>query len=97
MNKQTLFEVAEDSPCHGNGWCFLREYSIYMGLDRTVMQFRLIMDYRYLLGTKLNREVKDEEAAKFWVREGFAKKFAEVYDTNPNISHQELKDKLFNQ
>lgn len=95
MNQQTLLEVAEDSPCHCQGWCFLRNFLLYAASDRVAMQIRLMVDYRYLLGLRFNHEVKDEESTRLWIDEGYAKRFGEIYDANPQITHQELKKRLF--
>ena len=95
MKKETLEQVTEDSPCGGKGWCFLREYFLHLGSDRSAMQIRLMLDYRYVLGKKLGREVTDEEAFESWVTEGYASKFAEIYRKEEAAYHQSLKKQLF--
>lgn len=96
MKKQTLQEVTEDSPCHWQDWCFLKDYFLHLGSDRTAMQIRIMVDYRYILGKKLGREVTDKEAFDSYVSDGYSKSFSDIYDINPQISHRELKRKLFN-
>ena len=95
MRTLTLQQVTEDSPCQGKGWCFLREYFLHLGSDRTAMQIRAMVDYRYIIGAKLKREVTDEEAFESWVKDGYALKFAQVYDVHQEMLHKELKKQLF--
>jgi len=46
---------------------------------RMLEQQRCISDYRYLLGEKEHRKVSSAEAAKRWIRDGFAESFSEVW------------------
>lgn len=96
-HKETLETLAAECPAKGK-WCFLREFLLHAGLDdRTLAQARIMFDFRYMLGVWDKREYSDQESFDLYVTKGYAKRFADIYDspTNVNIGHEELFYKMF--
>jgi len=50
--------------------------------DRFLEQHKCVEKYKYELSSKLKKELSWDEAYFSWCEEGYAKRFAEVYDEN---------------
>jgi hypothetical protein len=85
-NGKTHLEVVEDvCGCEGENYCILRELIIAGGPDdRTLDQMKCLEIFKFERGIKddENDEGGWEKASKLWVAEGYAAKFAKVYDEN---------------
>mgnify|MGYP001580823657 CR=1 FL=1 len=85
--RRTHREVIEDicgdgidnSPCVGR-YCILKELVLLDDKgDRFLEQMKCIERFKYERSKKEDREIGWGEAHKLWIGEGFADRFAEVY------------------
>jgi hypothetical protein len=94
MNGKTLQDIMKDCPCDPAKWCFLKELVKHIGLkDDAAEQIRLIFTLKFLMSTKVGRDVGEEVAWASWVNDGYAARFREVYKDGMN--REELEHKIF--
>jgi len=93
MNKKTLQDLIEDSPCNGEGWCFLRALIEHTGLsDRQAEQIRLFFDHKWRESQKVGYDVGEEYAVKDFIGK-YGEKFAKVW--KEGMTHAELFEAIF--
>ena len=89
---RTHREVIEDicvddcdtSPCNGK-YCLLKEIILLSDKgDRFLEQMKCIERFKYERSKKYDRDIGWKEAHKLWIDEGFADRFAEVYQEEMN-------------
>ena len=74
-----------------NGYCILKE--IFLSRDtqeRTLVQCKCVEVLKYSESQKQNREIKWPEAWMIWNDLGYAAKFAEIYDKNPEAEYLDI-------
>ena len=85
---RTHREVIEDicvddcdtSPCNGK-YCLLKEIILLSDKgDRFLEQTKCVEIFKYERSNLFGRDIGWEEAHKIWIQEGFAQKFAELYE-----------------
>jgi hypothetical protein len=93
MEKGLVKMVTGDSPCKGDGWCFLRdELMTYVGMaPRQIVQMRLMVDYRYVTSKKLGYNLAEipHATSNGWVNEKYAERFEEAWKKTQ--SYEEIK------
>ncbi len=93
MHKAIIEDLAQDCPCHNEGWCFFRELLTHIGLtDRNAEQLRLIQHYKFMQSKKEGEDIGNERACKEFIAQ-YSAKFAEVYQED--MRHTELFEKVF--
>ena len=93
MNNKTIEDLCKDSPCKGEGWCFLKELVRHMGMnDRMAEQTRLIYDYKFIQSSKEGSDIGLKRATEEFIQK-YATKYATVW--HEGITHDELKYRVF--
>lgn len=97
INKEILEDLANDCPCDGKKWCFLRELIKHTSLsDRQAEQWRLFYDYKYMQSKKIGKDVSEEKGENNLFIEFiglYAKKFDDVY--REGMRNGELFEQVF--
>jgi aromatic ring hydroxylase len=76
---RVLRELREDCDCQNCKYCPLEVLVKSMG-DRLLEQHKMVEKFKFERGAKLKREIDWDEAYQMWITDGYAKKFAEVYN-----------------
>ena len=88
----TLDDITADD-CPHNEYCILKEMIHSSGLtNRTVEQYKCYVMLRYDFNVQNKTDISTEEAALKWVREGYAKEFAKIYQEG--MDHNEIYFKI---
>ena len=87
MAKKSHTETLEDiTNCKKK--CILKSIVVRAVTDRDLEQIKCIGTYRDEVGKKEDRRLTWTEITEKWIKEGYAKKFAEVYD--PKLHFNEI-------
>lgn len=75
-----ISEIAEECSC-SNGYCFFRKLIETMHPDiRMLVQMKCIEKFKYEESERQRDNIGWHRAGMQWVDDGFAKRFADVYD-----------------
>lgn len=86
---RTIEDVIKDCCPHPHEYCFLKEIVKLCGInDRVLEQIECIEKFRYERNQQNMGDMDLDEARILWEKEGFAKRFAEVY--KEGIKNNEL-------
>jgi hypothetical protein len=88
-NLKLLNEICEVQPCHkGEDYCLLKEIIKHDAKynDRLIMQIALIDKFKYERSEKTGKDIGWEKAFNLFVDEGFAKKFADLWNEDETIN-----------
>ena len=67
------------SECHD--YCENIIYLLKKGVgDRVLLQFKCVEELKWIKSQELKRELSWDEAGMMWVEEGYAEKFADIYN-----------------
>ena len=76
--------------------CARKQFLSKLSTRRTIEQVRCVADYKLILENANGRDFSLNEAMRRWVADGFAIKFAEVYNEDKRngkiIRHKDLSD-----
>jgi hypothetical protein len=88
--KNFLYDVCSDCDCHSeNKYCTLIEFLCgNFGSHRTIIQLKCVEKLKYERHEDINWDI----AFQIWIKEGYARKFAEYYDES--ISFRSLYRKI---
>ena len=94
---KSLINDCLETECDGGHWCLLKEMVVAcMKFDpRTLIQFKVVEIYKWNLNKESKDEITWDTAWSMWAEYGHAKKFAEVYDENPNKTAKQLYRIIF--
>lgn len=93
MNNKTIDDLIKDSPCKGEGWCFLKELVKHIGMDNKMAeQSRLIYDYKFMKSTKEGKDIGLKRATEEFISK-YAVKYSRVW--KDDMTHEELKYEVF--
>ena len=83
---KSLIDECLDSECPSGHWCILKELVAASNkLDpRFLVQMKCVEIYKWDLGKEFDRAVGWEEALQLWASNGYAAKFARVYEADPD-------------
>jgi len=91
MEKHKLIsDMRNECECENNKYCPLE--ILIKANTRIFEQHKLVERFKILKSESLKRELDWDEAYKFWVSEGYAKRFSEIY--KDNYTYKELKDRM---
>lgn len=93
MHDETIEDLAKDSPCKGEGWCFFKELALHSGLnDRMAEQIRIIYDYKFIQSENEGYDIGIQRASMEFC-EQYAATYSDIW--HEGITHEELKERLF--
>ena len=82
---EVIREIAQDCDCK-DGYCFFREVIMHQHPDlRMLIQIECLEKFKYVRSQKHKKDIGSHSAGQLWVDEGFAKKFAEVYNEDLTV------------
>jgi hypothetical protein len=91
-----LIDEFEDTCNNKETYCFAKEFLLHsIGQDpRTFIQIKLIEKYKFELSRDAGKDIGWDGTFTEWIKNGFAKKFAEVYHEDKNITqlYKEIKN-----
>ena len=74
-------------------WCILKEIMICKHSDsRFLVQLKCIEKFKFVLSERAGKDVGWDIAHMEWVDEGYAKRFADIY--NEDLTAEQIFDKL---
>jgi hypothetical protein len=89
-NKEAYRELLEDvcsDYCEKGHYCILKEFLVNSHPSpRLLMQLRAIDKYKLEKSKELDKDIGWDGALQFWLEEGYAKKFGEVYEEGIRFS-----------
>lgn len=98
LNKEEYRELLEDlccEYCEPKRYCILKEFLVSLHPSpRVLVQLKLIDKFKWTLSEKAKKDVGWTEAIAQWIEGGCAKKFAECYDEEDNVSISSLYKKV---
>ena len=79
--KQTLNDVTCDN-CDGGKYCILKEILLHTSHPdtRIMVQIKCVDKFKYEQSEKEGKDIGWEDAFDRWVKDGYAKTFADVFD-----------------
>lgn len=86
LKNRIFSDICQDCDCHAaKPYCTLVEFFLHLlsqegDRERTMVQIKCVEKYKYELGVNNNKEYVWNDAFMEWVKNGFSKRFAEVYD-----------------
>lgn len=84
-------EIAGDCSCN-DGYCFFRRLVETMHPDvRLLVQFKCIEKFKWEESERRKEDIGWHNAGMQWVENGYAKRFADVYDENLTVKEIYLK------
>ena len=98
-NKEEYKELLEDicsEYCEKDRYCILKEFLISShSSPRLLMQLKAVDKYKMEKSRELDKDVGWSGAMSAWVEEGYAKKFADVYEEGIKFSvlYKKIRDK----
>lgn len=91
--KKILEEIAPTS-CR-NSYCFYKTFFDLMRFDqRMLVQVKCIEMFKWDSNKDLSEDMGWEQAVKLWISEGWAQKFADVY--NDDLTAHQIYEVMFN-
>lgn len=91
--KKLLGAICEH--CAEDGYCILKEITLANNTsERFLIQCKCVEIFKLDESTKDGRDIGWKEAWNRWVDYGYAAKFAQVYDPNPELSYKEVYSKI---
>ena len=98
LDKEEYRELLEDlccEYCEPKRYCILKEFLISAHPShRLLFQLKCIDKIKFEESKKVKRDITWESAIKLWVDEGYAKKFAEVWEENEDMKFNALYKKV---
>ncbi|MFA4952872.1 MAG: hypothetical protein WC584_01470 [Candidatus Pacearchaeota archaeon] len=86
-HREIIEDVCCDENCEGK-YCILKEIVLLSDRgDRFLEQTKCVERFKYERSNLLGRDIGWEEAHKIWIQEGFAQKFAELYEDGMKNGH----------
>lgn len=83
--KKIFDEITETCDCK-NGYCFYRLVVTKQKPSmRLVVQLECMEKFKWILSEKMGYDVGHQISSEKWVSEGYAEKFAKVYNENDSI------------
>ena len=90
LDKREYRELLEDvcsEYCEPKRYCILKEFLVSSHTSpRLLMQLKCVDKLKFEESKKTGKDIGWTEALKIWVDDGYAKKFAEVYEENIKFS-----------
>lgn len=91
MDRHELInDMRDECECQDCKYCPLEV--LIIADDRTLEQHKLVERFKHLKSEKLNRDLGWDEAYLFWVNEGYAKRFADIYENG--YTHKQLEERM---
>ena len=73
--------------CESNHYCILKEFLISSHPSpRILMQLKAIEKFKYEKSKELKKDIGWNTAIELWVEEGYAKKYADLYEDDIKFS-----------
>ena len=82
--------MRDECECQDIEYCPLE--AIIQTDTRLFEQHKLVERFKFLKSEKLNRELGWDEAYTFWVNEGYAKRFADIYENG--YTYKQLEERM---
>jgi hypothetical protein len=88
-SRRIVEDICSDCcPCP-DGYCTLREVVLNSAMNnRFLEQIKLVEMFKYERSQRMEEDIGWEQALKLWCDEGYAARFAEVYEDG--MTHNEL-------
>ena len=90
MNREKYHKLVEEvCPESCKGYCFFKMFFEMIQRDpRTIIQLKCIEKFKWEVSEKEQKDIGWEESIMKWTSDGYAKKFAEIY--NEDLSVKEI-------